>query len=170
MDPGKKRIKNIETILYLCPDCNRLGTIKSKGKRFFCDCGLKGSFTKEGFLNGDSLQFSKITEWCKWQIEQLPIIISKSGYEPICTDHDQQLYMHQANKKVLAGEGVMYIDNTVFHCAGISFPLANIHEFSTSGQQMLLFTLLDGKAYEVRSRYPLSTLKYRDIFRTIAGD
>jgi len=112
-----------------------------------------------------------ITEWCKWQLGQLPVIIGKSGYDPICTDHNQQLFIHlQANKKALAGEGVMYISHTVFHCAGFNFPLADILEFSTAGQQMLLFTLLDGKTYEVRSKYPLSTLKYRDIFRTIAGE
>jgi len=170
MNPGKKRIKNIETILYLCPDCNLFGTIKSKGKHFFCDCGLKGTYTKDGLLKGDSFQFSKITEWCKWQAGQLPVIIGKSGYDPISTDQNQQLYVNQANKKVLAGEGIMYIDHTVFHCAGFSFPLVDIREFMTAGDQMLLFSLPDGTTYEVHSRYPLSTLKYRDIFRAIAGD
>ena len=171
MDPGKKRIKSIETILYLCPNCNRIGTIKSNSKRFFCDCGLEGIYSKEGLIKGDSLQFSNIADWCKWQAGQLPVIIGKAGYDPICADHNQQLFMYnQANKKVLAGEGVMYIDHTVFHCAGFNFPLANILEFTTAGQQMLLFKLLDGKTYEVHSKHPMSTLKYKDIFRALTGE
>jgi len=168
--PGKDLAESIETVLYLCPLCEAIGTIKSKGDHFKCSCGLTGSYTETGFLAGDSLPFKSITDWDKWQIGVLAKIVSKAGYDPICSDDEQQLFEVQpAVGKKLVGEGSMYIDRMLFSCCGMSFPLENITKFAVVGQKVLLFALKDGATYEVRSRSPRSALKYREIFRLLSG-
>jgi len=168
---GKNLAENIETVLYLCPDCNTIGTIKSKRNRFFCQCGLEGEYTKMGYLEGDSLPFSTITDWDKWQTGYLAKIVRHTGYDRICTDENQQLFVVQPTiDKILVAVGEMYIDRTVFHCAGMTFLLEDIARFAVAGQQILLFGLNDGTTYEIRSETPRSALKYREIFNLLTGN
>jgi len=168
---GKNLAESIETALYLCTGCKNFGTIKSEGNRFYCSCGLVGIYTETGFLEGDTLQFSTITDWDHWQTGQLAGMIEAAGHETICTDENQQLFkINPAVDKTLIGEGVMRINRTTFHCAGFDFPLNNVTRFTVVGQQELMFALIDGPTYEVRSNTPRSALKYREIYRVLTGE
>jgi len=168
---GKGLAENIETVLYLCPECKEIGTIKSGGDRFYCGCGLEGVYTDTGFLEGEKLPFSTITEWDLWQAEQLAEIVNSSADGSICVDEEQQLFkIRPAIDKTLAGEGQMYINKKIFSCAGMSIPIENITKFAVTDQMELLFANKNGDSYEVRSQYPRSALKYREIFRVLTGD
>ena len=168
---GKNLAENIETVLYICSGCSKIGTIESNQNNFYCGCGLNGEYTETGFLKGDSLKFTTITEWDQWQTDELKNIINNAGNEVICTDENQQLFEVQpAVCKTLIGEGSMHIDRTAFHCAGHVFQLDNITRFTVVGQQTLLFALIDGLTYEVRSSTPRSALKYREIFKILIGE
>ena len=68
---GKNKAEGIETQLYLCPSCNKLATIQSRGDEFFCDCGLKGSVDEYGLLSGEGFTFRTVAEWDDWQEEKL---------------------------------------------------------------------------------------------------
>ena len=165
---GKNLAENIETTLYLCPGCKKIGTIKSVGARFFCECGLDAVYTETGLLEGGTLPFSTITQWDRWQEGQLREIIENSGDGPICADEAQQLYeINTAVSKTLAGEGLMSIDRNAFHCGEITFGLEQIAQFSVTGQMTLIFGLKNGTTYEVHSAVPRSALKYREIFKIL---
>jgi hypothetical protein len=166
--PGKNLAENIETVLYLCAGCKKIGTIKSENDRFYCNCGLGGIYNEFGFLEGDSLPFTTITEWDNWQTSELAEIFIAFGDKTICTDENQLLYEIQpAICKTLIGEGQMSIDRQAFHCAGRIFPLTDITQFAITGQMVLLFGLKDGGSFEVRSPTPRSALKYRAIFNVL---
>jgi len=168
---GKNLAQGIETVLYICSGCNKIGTIKSKENSFSCSCGLSGIYTETGLLEGKLLQFSTITEWDRWQAKQLADIIKNVGDDPVCTDENQQLFeVNPVIDKKLIGEGSMFIDRKTFHCAGFEFPLSNVTRFTVVGQQTLLFALIDGPTYEVRSNTPRSALKYREIFKILIGE
>ena len=170
---GKDLAENIETTLYLCPGCNEIGTIRSEGDGFGCGCGLAGTYTEAGTLEGvtpegDTLPFSTMLDWDRWQVKKLEEIIDAAGDGPICADEDQQLFeVSAAVAKTSAGEGAMSIDRRAFHCAGSSFPLGDIIRIVVVGQMTLLFALKGGATYEVRSAVPRSALKYREIFRIL---
>ena len=167
---GKNLAESIEIVLYACPGCGKIGTIRSEGDRFFCGCGLSGAYTETGLLEGESLPFHTITEWGRWQEGQLAAIIEKAGGDPVCSDEGQQLFKVQAAVgKTPVGEGKMFIGRDVFHCAGMDFPLEQITRISVVGQMTLLFGTADGAEYEVRSPVPRSALKYRDAFRLLTG-
>jgi len=64
----------------------------------------------------------------------------------------------------------MYIDKKTFYCVGISIPIENITKFAVTDQMELLFADKNGDSYEVRSPYPRSALKYREIFKVLTGE
>jgi len=165
---GENLAENIETALYLCPQCEGIGTLKSKGDSFWCNCGLKGIYTETGYLEGENLPFSKTTDWGKWQSENLARVIAKIKDGPICSDKKQQMYeVHHAKYKVPAGEGSISIDSETLSCCGKVFPLENIMKIAIVGQMTLLFAEKHGAMYEVRSSVSRSALKYREIFKVL---
>jgi len=165
---GENLAESIETALFLCPGCNKIGAIRSEGDRFFCGCGLSGVYTETGMLEGAELRFSTTSEWGKWQDEQLETIVGEAGGGVICSDEGQTLYkVRPAIDKTLIGEGQMSIDREVFRCAGHDFPVGQITKFAIVGQMTLLFSTIGGESYEVRSNAPRSALKYREIFRVL---
>ena len=167
---GKDLAENIETALYLCPGCGKPGTIISRGNDFSCECGLKAEYTESGFLEGEGLPFSTITEWYEWQESELVKIVKNAGDSLICADEGQRLYEVEVTvgKKII-GEGQLRIDREALHCAGMRFPIERITRMAVAGQMILLFSLKDGPTYEVRSTVPRSALKYREIFRILSG-
>jgi len=167
---GENLAEGIEAALYLCPGCKGIGTIVSSGDRFSCACGLSGKYTETCFLEGESLPFTTITEWCDWQEAELKGILERGGEGPICSDKAQQLFsVRAAIDRTLVGEGEMWIDHRKLHCAGLDFPLDDIISVVTVGRMTLLFALKGGAMYEVRSAVPRSALKYKDIFRFLTG-
>jgi hypothetical protein len=163
---GENLAENIETALYLCPSCKKIGTIKSEGNHFFCDCGLRATYTETGYLIGGSLPFSTTTDWGRWQEEQLEEIVNTAGDKPICTNEGQQLFeVNAAVGKKPVGVGTMKIDREALYCAGMKFPLREVTRFAIVSQMTLLFAMNNGATYEVRSATPRSALIYRDIFR-----
>jgi hypothetical protein len=168
---GKNLAENIETALYLCPKCNRIGTIHSQGDNFFCDCGLQATNSETGYLEGESLPFSTITEWCGWQEKKLEEIVQAAGDEAICVSEDQQLFKVRAGAdKAYVDTGIMQINRETFCCAGMTFPLDLITRFAIVGQMTLLFALKSGEMYEVYCEAPRSALVYREIFHILSAN
>jgi len=167
---GKGLAENIETALYMCPCCGKLGTLHSGGNSFSCACGLTAVYTESGFLEGESLPFTTVTEWYEWQGSKLAEVVKNAGDGLICADEDQCLYEVEVTVgKKLVGEGRLWIDCGALHCAGMRFPIERITRVAVAGQMVLLFSLKDGPTYEVRSAVPRSALKYREIFRILSG-
>ena len=170
---GKLLAEDIETALYLCPICGKLGTIRSEGNRFFCVCGLDGVYTETGLLIGDSLPYSTITEWDVWQSEKLESIVVDADDGFISTDDMQTLYLvgpGSESGRTLVSTGIMGISRDAFHCAGYDFPIDHITKMAIAGQMTLLFSIKSGDSYEVHSDAPRSALKYREIFRILTDN
>lgn len=168
---GKKLAETIETALYICPACKKIGSLRSKDDKLFCECGLEGTYTETGRLEGGDIPFTTITEWDGWQTRHLAETIEKADSGPICSDEGQKLYKVIAAKdNELIGEGRMYIDRENFHCAGHTFALDQIARIVVVGRMTLQFALTDGTSYEVHSERPRSALKYKEAFRILAGE
>ena len=166
----------IEAVLYLCPACKKIGTIRSHGSRFFCACGLDARYTETCFLEGENLPFSTITEWDRWQFEHLTLMVNNSKDEPICADDNQKLFVINAGNassggsRSFVGAGRMQISRTEFQCAGIALPLQKITRFAMVDKMTLTFALKDGTMYEICSDFPRSALKYLEIVRIVRNE
>ena len=67
---GKNLAENLETALYLCPSCERIGSLKSNEDIFSCSCGLNLKYTEYGYLQSINQQkppFHTVLAWIRWQ-------------------------------------------------------------------------------------------------------
>lgn len=47
---GKRRAEFLETILFMCPCCKKIGGLKSQGNTLSCTCGARMTYTEYGRL------------------------------------------------------------------------------------------------------------------------
>lgn len=59
---GKKRAEGLESTLFMCPSCGKLGTTHTKGNNFFCDCGYTAVYDEYGYLQGSDGVRRTVTE------------------------------------------------------------------------------------------------------------
>jgi 1-acyl-sn-glycerol-3-phosphate acyltransferase len=64
--PGKNKAEGLENILYICPECESVGTLVTKGDSIRCNhCEKEGHINDYGFIEG--LQFDNTVDWDHWQ-------------------------------------------------------------------------------------------------------
>lgn len=63
---GENRAEYIQRLIYYCPNCEKIDTIKSKGNFFKCtECGETWEIDKYGFIKGR--YFNNTVDWDEWQ-------------------------------------------------------------------------------------------------------
>ena len=75
--PSKNNVSGLQRILYLCPKCGSIDSLETTGKKAVCkNCKIETSM--DNFLRLKSLDhnFTKVSEWRKWEIQQLKKIES----------------------------------------------------------------------------------------------
>lgn len=68
---GKNLAERLELFLYLCPNCQEIGTLCSRGDVLFCTkCNYKARYNEYGFFTseGGKLYFDNPADWNQWQI------------------------------------------------------------------------------------------------------
>lgn len=75
---GGRLAENLELFLFICPQCQRIGTMESKGDQFFCNyCGYRVAYDEYGYFHRLSppapqgLNFHQPQEWNRWQLALL---------------------------------------------------------------------------------------------------
>ena len=179
---GKKktRAKGIEAALYICAKCERIGTIKSSGDRFFCNCGLDMRLDEYGKLAaaGQSpAPFDSILEWDAWQRRRLDEKLKETDdlSKAVFSDNDQTLLeISEAGKEtaeLLNGKLSFYRDRIEIADGEekIIFWFREIHDIEVTGRMNITFSTLGGRNLEIRSPFIRSANKYREAFRFIAA-
>lgn len=89
---GKHLAEGIENILYICPECESISTIKSYGNTIVCThCNTKGHINDYGFIEG--FKFDNTVDW----------------------DHFQRQFDHQLQNKVITSPClVQLVDDRTF--------------------------------------------------------
>lgn len=88
---GKKLAEKLELLLFICPHCKAISSMKSNDNNFYCmNCNYLCTYNEFGFLeNKDSnLYFNNVRDWNKWQLQYINeyIISLPSDNNPIITD------------------------------------------------------------------------------------
>ncbi len=176
---GKNLAENLETALYLCPQCNKIETLKSEGDRVVCNCGLDLKYDSYGYLssnNDKTSPFQTILDWSRfqdtWLKDDIERIKSMSPDEIIYSDEDQTLWKANRGKNKLIGTGTLlfYNNRMVFDCGDndkFTFNFSDLSDLGIIGQRVIAFATTDRQAYEIKSNHPRSALKYRELFKYI---
>ena len=161
---GKRLAERLETMLYLCPKCGRVDTMRSAGSTFSCTCGMKAWLTETGRFDG-AQPFAHPGAWDEWQQQRMREISAAATDAPVFSDEGQQLYRHGDQHKLIpVTAGTMSMSGTTFTLGKFSAPLAAMEGFALTQKDKLSFTQ-GGEHYEIRSDHPRCAKKYCDLFR-----
>ncbi len=161
---NRRRAENIETALFMCPQCKGIGTLKSRGSRLRCSCGLDLEYTEEGRFEPPR-PFENIAQWDDWQH-----LVLKSGDYPhegelLFSDGDMSLVeIEEGHRQRKLGRGQLRQYPDRLGCAGYDFDLASVSDMAMVQTGVLLFSL-EGKYYEIRTKKAKCLRKYLAVWK-----
>lgn len=178
---GDELASGLETVLYVCPKCHRIGKLHSDDDKLTCECGYSVKFNEHGLFEQDgcdAIVYDNVRDWDHWQRDylksRLPEFMGYAKDMPIDYDDGQTLGKIGALKSVETlghGRFGIYVDRLEFSGdKGVfSFPFKDIIGFAFSLQMKILFTMRDGTYYEVDSDHLRSAVKYMVLYRYLIG-
>lgn len=163
---GRRLAEHLDRALCVCPKCGALGMLRSENDRLTCTgCGLSARYTPLGYLEGEDLPFHTVTDWDRWQAEQLRARTEADGPEdPIAEDDGIELCesTEEAQDAVLAA-GTLRIFRDRMECADHVLPFSDISAINLTGPQALVFTLRD-RHFTLRSGQIRNLRKHLTIY------
>ena len=91
---GKRLAEGLENYLVKCSCCGAFDSMVTEDDRFRCtECGQSGTYTQEGFLEGDGLRFDSVYDWGVWSEKEICKYIKEfEGEEAVFCDTEVVLY------------------------------------------------------------------------------
>ena len=120
-NPTYFRTKNpalgLERLLYICPQCKKLGNMTSEKYHIECTCDYKAGYDNYGKL--ESKHFDNLEEWNNWQRVMLKDIKYNDKINLVFKDEKVTLSSipsssHKPFKKIDYGRATLYKDKVVF--------------------------------------------------------
>lgn len=154
---SRKRAEAIETALFLCPKCKRIGTVYGKRHEVLCDCGFHVDMTEYGTFE-PAEPFENIAQWDKWQMECL-----KNGdYAPETKLADEQMTLYRLSEekgKEQLAQGTLLLEDDALQLGDYRFELARISHLALIQKRVIVLSC-EGQYYEIRAQKPRCLRKY----------
>ena len=136
---GKNLAHRMENLLFICPQCGEMDTIRSTGNHMECmKCHSAFRYTEYGMLEGMPFQTVKeLAAWEKNQVEQdtlLDIPYTAAQATLITVDNHVETQV---------AKGPLLMNREGLFCGDWHMPLANISELAMHGRHALVFTAKD---------------------------
>lgn len=163
---GRHRAERLETALYCCPRCERIGMLRSRGETLFCPCGLRLCYTETGFFDPPE-PFETIADWEDWQKDALKKLTENEG--TLFSDAGLALCeIAGEHRETARGVGTLtqYADRLEFE--GARFPLAEIRSMAMVQTRRLLFSF-DERYFELRADGRANLRKYLEVWKNREG-
>ncbi len=160
--------KGIWHILYTCPVCGGLATIRSKQRRLICvRCGAVGRWTEHGKIKSDDFRFETLYGWNRWQQGYLRTVAE--GNDAICIrSPDVRLLRLMPNHKCRKiTQGTLSLTREHLTCGTLQFRLREIAQMDTRNKGVLLFSTQKGEYYELASAREYPGLLYKTMFEQL---
>ncbi len=159
---SRRLAERLETALYCCPRCEELGTLRSKGDRLFCSCGLALRMTETGFFDPPE-PFETIADWEDWQKAALRerwtkaegVLFSDGGLALV------EITGGHSEERLGVGTLTQYADRLAF--GERSFALEGIRSMAMVQTKRLLFSF-DERYFELCGDGRVSLRKYLEIW------
>ena len=164
----RRGAKGIHHVLYTCPECHALGTIRGKGKKIHClSCGQKYDYNKFGTIDG--CRFETIWQWNRWQESYIHKLV-QDGTDIQIPASQAKLYRIAGNhKRKLQESGILRLGRDLLSIGSLEFPLADVSRMDTRNKGVILFSINNKDYYEVTLEKGGSGLMYKTIFEAIKG-
>ena len=166
---SKRRAEKIERVLYMCPNCGAISTIKSHKSHFNCEsCNKQWQFGENLHIRGDD-KFNEILEWYDWEKKRLIDAVRNDGV--VLFDENIRLFesIRFKRKRKLDGDRVKTDVNgiTVFSSKNSkTFYWRDIEGLAIVQRDRVDF-YCEGKTYQIRGDKRFCSLKYLDLYKGV---
>ena len=162
---GKRLAESLELALFCCPRCGQIGTLRSKGDRISCACGMTLRYGDDGFFSPPE-PFETLAEWEDWQQETLRNLQTEPG-KALFSDEPVRLSRvvsgHQ-EEAMGSGQLTLYPEKILF--GNHLFPLDKIGSMAMVQKRLLLFSCGEDY-YELRAEKGVNLRKYLSWWKII---
>ena len=179
---NKDYAKGMEQLFFLCPECERIGKLKTEGDAIFCDCGFRARFRNTGFLEPVSpvvkhlpYDFTVLSGWHRWQRDELEKRVGQitaCGTEEVLfrdgtvklsqigRDHKDQL-LCEGNLSASFGE-----DGALMSVGDRSFAMTKIQNMGLILSELILFSY-EKEYYQISSQ-EINIKKYQMLWEILS--
>ena len=154
---GKKLAEGIENVVYVCPHCESVNTITSKGNEIYCStCKAKGNVDDYGFIHG--FKFDNLIDWNQFQREfqdklRSSVIESEGFLSFMKVENEAQIPIGRVSIKYANGQIKIYGAHE------IEIPIDQVENATVTLRRDLGF-VFQGKHYMIKlDQYSASFLR-----------
>ena len=138
---GKNLAEKLENLLYVCPVCGKIDTVRSKKDRVYCTaCDMSFTLDAYGYLHGAPAK--TLTELAAKQKKTTETLVA-SGTEIFA--EDARVYTVENHEETTLAEGRFVMNADGITCGELHVPMSEINELAMRGRRFLLFSF--GKTY-----------------------
>ncbi|MGI5888451.1 MAG: lysophospholipid acyltransferase family protein [Oscillospiraceae bacterium] len=165
---GKNKAHYLETALWICPKCGKIGKLHSKGNFIECDCGFRTEYDEYGrFSDGP---FENVKQWYRWQMDRYYEMIDEGTVE--MPDDNVTVVEVQESKLIPVAKGSFRVGRHQVRLKGKDDTVRtfdDVHSLGLIGRNKLVFE--SGKNYyEVKCTERFCALKYVKMFDRLSSE
>ena len=175
---GKNLAENIESFMYVCPECKSMSSLVGECNMVKCKvCDYHAEFTPYGYLDGGPfMRLDKYDKWLKEHIDSLDFS-DTSECDIITSDENFEVFVKQnnfKNKSLGMFDLALYTTRLEFvskdkKSESFTLPLDMIDGYGIEGMNGLQFSVKDGRVFRTKNKQPVSALKYTNLISKLAG-
>ncbi len=171
---GENLAECVERVLYVCPECKKVGTLHSHGNNLKCDCGYEVEMKADGFFHdmGKGLHFDNVLDWDLWQrdVWKEMLLTAKDGEVLVSEDGQIVKTVDGENEEILTENGTLRLYKDKFEIITgdgkepIIMKMSKMKQVSLANKDTVL--LVDHKIFlDLGSQTPRSPSKYIAAWR-----
>ena len=155
---GKDLAEGLETGLWICPECGKIGTMHSHGNTLSCECGMTVTYDEYGMMHGG--RFDTFTEWYDWQREEYDKRIDAGTVE--MPDDEVTVVELNGEEQTEVARGRLQVGKNLIRLlrkSGESTDIDDVHSIAMYGANHIVFEA-GKKYYEVLAEKRFCARKY----------
>lgn len=174
---GENLAQNIETLLYVCPNCHSFSTLHGEGNDFYCcKCECKGSLDEYGYISCNTSNLTRLDQYDNLQKEFIKSIdYSVYGENDVITQDSGFSIKKKINNYKSKKIGVFTLScfKNRFELENekqkIEIKFSDIAGYALEGVNGIQLHLKDGTIYRFQNEYTISGLKYLNLYCAITN-
>ncbi len=163
---GKNLAEGLESLLFICPACKKIGTLSTKHDFIRCTCGFYAIYTPYAYLKNSAKieNIDTITKWNDWQKDYLAELLSSASLTTIFNDEHIELKKIDKHHRILEKhKGNIKAEKDRIIIAEQIFLFENIIDMALYGRNTIVFSLKNSY-YEIKAPAEFCGWKYFLLF------
>ena len=165
---GKNLALGLESTIFMCPDCGKIGTLHSKGDHFYCDCGFDAVYDVYGELSDKQGKHYTVTELDRMQQKKLQELVETTNgiEEPLFTDKVFLYEIDEEHNFIDKREGLITAYGDRLICCEETFTYEEIQGMAIYSRNAMILHVNGHKGhYEIKSDESFCALKYLYLYQ-----